>query len=68
VYKPHLDFWPIFGATLHEKHFLLNDIVQDLPVLADMHVPTLASVLHVLGLLVLDLCETLFSLFVIFIP
>jgi len=33
------------------------NIVHDLPVLTDMHVPTLARMLNVLQLLVLDLCE-----------
>jgi len=33
--------------------------MQDLPVLTDMHVPTLACMFNVLQLLVLDLCELL---------
>jgi len=39
-------------AALDEKRFLLSDIVQDLPVLTDMHVPTQACMLNVLQLLV----------------
>jgi len=35
------------------------NVVHDLPVLTDMHVPTLARMLNVLELLVLDLCERL---------
>jgi len=46
-------------AALDEKRFLLSDIVHDLPVITDMHVPTLARMLNVLRLLVLDLCEPL---------
>jgi len=38
------------------------NIVHDLPVLTDMHVPTLARMLNVLQLLVLDLCERLQTL------
>jgi len=48
-----------YFAALDEKRFLLSDIVQDLPVVRDTHVPTLASMLNVLRLLVLDLCEPL---------
>ena len=44
-----------YFAALDEKRLLLSDIVQDLPVVTDMHVPTLT----VLQLLVLDLCEFL---------
>jgi len=47
-----------FSAS-DEKRFLLSDIVQDLPIVTDMHVPTLARMLNVLRLLVLDLCEPL---------
>jgi len=46
-------------AALDGKRFLLSDIAQDLLVLTDMHVPTLACTLNVLQLLVLDLCELL---------
>ena len=53
----------IFGqnnfAALDGKRFLLSDIAQDLPVLTDMYVLTLARMLDVLQLLVLDLCELL---------
>jgi len=55
-----------YFAALDEKRFLLSDIVQDLPVLTDMHVPTLARMTNVLRLLVLDLCEPLQILFVLF--
>jgi len=48
-----------YFAELDEKRFLLSDIVQDLPVVTVMHVPTLARMLNVLRLLVLDLCEPL---------
>jgi len=48
-----------YFAALDEKRFLLSDIVQDLPVVTDMHVLTLARMLNVLRLLVLDLCEPL---------
>jgi len=48
-----------YFAALSEKCFLSSDIVQDLPVVTDMHVPTLAHILNVLRLLVLDLCEPL---------
>ena len=48
-----------YFATLDEKRFLLSDIVQDLPVVTDVHVPTIARMLNVLRLLVLDLCERL---------
>jgi len=48
-----------YFAALDEKRFLLSDIVKDLPVLTDMYVPTLARMLNVLRLLVLDLCELL---------
>jgi len=34
-------------AALDGKRFLLSDIAQDLPVLTDMHVPTLARMLRV---------------------
>ena len=48
-----------YFAALDEKRFLLSDIVQDLPVVTDTHVPTQASMLNVLRLLILDLCEPL---------
>ena len=48
-----------YFSALDEKRFLLSDIVQDLPIVTDMHVPTLARMLNVLRLLVLDLCEPL---------
>ena len=48
-----------YFAALDEKRFLLSNIVQDLPVVTDMHVHTLARMLNVLRLLVLDLCEPL---------
>jgi len=48
-----------YFAALDERRFLLSDIVQDLPVVINTHVPTLARMLNVLRLLVLDLCEPL---------
>jgi len=51
---------------LDGKRFLLSDIAQDVPVLTDMHVPTLARLLNVLQLLVVGLCELL-KFFVCFI-
>jgi len=48
-----------YFAALDEKHFLLSDTAQDLPVVTDMHVPTPALMLNVLRLLVLDVCEPL---------
>ena len=48
-----------YFAALDEKRFLLSDIVQDLPVVTDKHVPTQVRMLNVLRLLVLDLCEPL---------
>jgi len=48
-----------YFAALDEKRLLLSDIVQDLPVVTDMHAPTLARMVDVLRLLVLDLCEPL---------
>jgi len=48
-----------YFAVLNEKRLLLSDIVQDLPVVTDMHAPTLARMPNVLRLLVLDLCEIL---------
>jgi len=48
-----------YFAALDEKRLLLNDIVQDLPVVTDMHVPILDHILNVLRELVLDLCEPL---------
>jgi len=53
------------ASDLDEKRFLSCDIVPDLPVLTDMHVPTLARMTNVLRLLVLDLCEPLQILFVL---
>jgi len=56
------NFWPIFGATLLciiRWNMLSCDITQELPALTNMHVPTLARMLNVLQLLVLDLCELL---------
>jgi len=64
------NFWPIIYptlfCTLDGKRFLLSDIAQDVPVLTDMHVPTLARLLNVLQLLVVGLCELL-KFFVCFI-
>jgi len=48
-----------YFAALDEKRFLLSDTAQDLPVVTDMHLPTLTRMLNVLQLLVLDLCEPL---------
>jgi len=48
-----------YFAGLDEKRFLLSDILRDLPVVTDTHVHTLARMLNVLRLLVLDLCELL---------
>ena len=48
-----------YFAALNEKRFLLSDTVEDLPVVTCMHVPTLARMLNVLRLLVLDLCKPL---------
>ena len=49
-----------YFVALDEKRFLLlSDILQDLLVVTDMHVPTLARMLNVLRLLDLDLCEPL---------
>jgi len=48
-----------YFAVLDEKRFLLSDIVQDLPVVTDMHVPALVRMLNVLRLLALDLCKPL---------
>ena len=56
-----------YFAALDEKRFLLSDIVQDFLVVTDMHIPTLARLLNVLRLLVLDLCELLQILFFLFI-
>jgi len=44
-----------YYAALDGKCFLLRDDVQGLLVLTDMHVSTLAHLLNVLQLLVLDL-------------
>jgi len=56
-----------YFVALDEKRFLLlSDILQDLLVVTDMHVPTLARMLNVLRLLVLDLCKLL-RFFVFFI-
>jgi len=49
-----------------ENVFFLSNIAQDLPVLTDMHAPTLDHMLNVLQLLVLDLCGRL-QIFVCFI-
>ena len=49
-------------AVLNGKRFLLSDIAQDLPVLDDTHVPTLARMLNELQLLS-DLCEVMQILF-----
>jgi len=38
-------------VALDGKRFLLSDMMQDLLVLVDMHVPTLAHMLNVLQLL-----------------
>jgi len=43
-----------YFAALDGKRFLLSDITQDLPVLTDMDVPTLALMLNVLQLLETD--------------
>jgi len=48
-----------YFAALDEKRFLFSDIVQDLPVVTDMHVSTLVRMLNMLRLHVLDLCESL---------
>ena len=48
-----------YFEALDGKPFLLSDIPQDLPALTGMHVSTLARMLDVLQLLVLDLCELL---------
>ena len=48
-----------YCAALDEKRFLLSDTVHDLPVVTDTDVPTLARMLDVLRLFVLDLCEPL---------
>jgi len=49
-----------YFAALDEKRFLLSDIAQDLSVVTDMCVPTLACMLNVLWMFVLvDLCEPL---------
>jgi len=52
-----------YFAALDGKRILLSDIAQDLPVLTDMHVPTLALMLNVLQLRVLDLCDANFCKF-----
>ena len=46
-------------AALDEKRFLSSDVTQDIPVLTDVHVSTLAHMLNVLQLLVLELYELL---------
>jgi len=46
-----------YFAALDGKRFLLSDIAQDLPVLTDMHVITLAHMLNVLQLLVVDFLQ-----------
>jgi len=48
-----------YFAAFDGKRFLLSNIAEDLPVLTDMHVPTLSRMLNVLQLLVLDLCQLL---------
>jgi len=49
------NLWPMFVqhnfVALDGKRFLLSDMMQDLLVLVDMHVPTLAHMLNVLQLL-----------------
>jgi len=47
-----------FFAASDGKRFLLSDIAQDVPVLTYIHVPTLASMLNVLQLLILDLINS----------
>jgi len=56
-----------YFEAFDEKRFLLSNIAQDLRVVTDMHVPTLARMLNVLRLLVLDLCEPLQILCFLFI-
>jgi len=46
-----------YFAALHGKRFVLSDIAQELPLLAGIHVPTLACMLNVLQLLFLELSE-----------
>jgi len=48
------------------KTLFLSDIAQDLPVLTDMHVPTLACMLNVLQLLDSDFCELLQIIFLFY--
>jgi len=48
-----------YFAASDGKRFLLSDIAHDLLVLTDLHIPTLAHMLNVLQLLVLDLRELL---------
>jgi len=48
-----------YFAVLNGKRFILSDFAQDLPVLTDMHVPTVARMLNVLQLLTLGLCKLL---------
>jgi len=55
-----------YFAALDKKRFLSSDIVQDLPVVTDMHVPTLARMLNVLRLLVLELERTFANSFFLF--
>jgi len=55
-----------YFAALDAKRFLLSDIAQDLPVLTDVHVTTLARMCNVLQLLVSDL-PTFANFFVCFI-
>jgi len=59
-------FFQIFFAALNGKHFLLRNNVQDLLVLTDMHVPTLAHMLNVLQLLVRLMRTFANSLFILF--
>jgi len=40
-----------YFAALNEKRFLLSDIVSDLPVVTDMHVPTRPACLMCCGCL-----------------
>ena len=48
-----------YFAALDGKRFLLGGFAEDLTVLTDVHIPILARMLNVLQLLVLDLCELL---------
>jgi len=55
-----------YFAALDEKRFLLSDIVQDLPIVTDMHVPTRPACLLSCGCLFLT-CENLCKLSVCFV-